>query len=54
MNSIDKKQPDIRIWIRLKKSNITDQMTLEMADFKTQSDYFLYILKKHFKNKRKK
>lgn len=40
---------DVRLWIRLKPGKITELMHEEMWEFKTQSDFFMYILKKHYK-----
>ena len=51
---MNKKDNDVRVWIRLTPGEITDRMKEEMKDFKTQSDFFMYILKKHFKTKPKK
>lgn len=49
-----KSQDDIRFWIRLKPGTITESMKEEMKEFKTQSDFFMYVLKKHYKLTKKK
>jgi len=44
----------VKLWIRLSPWDITNMMKEEMKEFKTQSDFFMYILKKHFKTNHKK
>ena len=38
----------IKLWIRLKRSSITDQMKEEMKEFPSQGAYFTHLLKKHY------
>jgi hypothetical protein len=53
MNSIDKKQPDIRYWIRISDPEIISKISEELHSWKTQSDCFLHILRVYFKKNRK-
>ena len=49
MNKNTEKYPEVRMWIKLNQSDMTDTMKEDMKEFKTQSDFFAHILTVYYK-----